>query len=336
MNTKTQTKIDQKESITIKLPKTVVMAIVEDYLHKRFDPTRPINNATMTLPNAVAEQIVRAHVAADAKQLIDGASAAPTGDATPRVKMGRKSRNNPKPRNERLTGTFAGRPNDFESAPAVINAPLQNTIDEVLSATDLERAKRYTNGLCLHVYNHEVFKWLATIRKCVIGSPVRRYFGDLKAAVTWLELVRERWQTNKLRGNIPQGGVRRDAFRMGWESKDSGTTQGRCEPDPEKSNTPKAKPCSTPWTAERRAKLLADQQDKKAFHSVKPVHQKEKIRPRANTEQILAGVYIPRPMPGNNLATAAANGSTAAVTESSSTGSSLRQPPKAKAQNGRP
>jgi hypothetical protein len=122
---------------------------------------------------------------------------------------------------------------------------------------------------------------------------------------------------------------------MGWESKDSGTTQGRCEPDPEKSNTPKAKPCSTPWTAERRAKLAADRQDKKAFHSVDPAKQKQ-VRPCANTEQILAGVYIPQPMIGNNLATAAANGSTAAIAESSGSGSTLRPSPRVKAQSGQP
>jgi hypothetical protein len=201
----------------------------------------------------------------------------------------------------------------------------------VLSATELERAKRYGGGLRLRAYNHDVFKWLATVRKCVSEIPVRRYFPDLKTAVTWLELVRERWQTNKLKGNIPQGGVRRDSFRMPWEGKDS--TPEHHAPAPAGSDASKAKPRSKHWTAEQRAKLSGTLQDKKAFHSVKPVHQKEKIRPRANTEQILAGVYIPRPMPGNNLATAAANGSTAAVTESSSTGSSVRQPPKAKAQN---
>jgi hypothetical protein len=304
MNTEPQIKTDVEPSITIQLPERVVIAIVADYIRQRFTSIAPANGEAKTLPNGVAEQIVREHLVACARRLGDEAEKPTGNNGKPDAKHPAKSRKNPKPRADRLTHTYAGNRADFESTPAPVSAQLQSTIERVLVMTDIERANHYHGALRLHRYSHEVYQWFATLRKSATGTPVRRYFTNMRGAVTWLETVRERWHANKLQHNIPQGGVSRDTFQMSWENEHSGLGRG---PTAEQTN-----PRSRPWTADRRAQFAAKMQAKQAYHSIDPSKQKAQVRPPATAEQILAGVYLP-PMPGNNLDTAAKNGSTAAI-----------------------
>ena len=130
----------------------------------------------------------------------------------------RRSRNNPKPRAERLTGTYHGKPEDFEKASPVVTPKLARIITQVLAMTDDKRAKRYSGDLRLYKYSHKTYRWFATLGKRVTGVPIRRFFSDRRSAITWLELVRDRRQRNNLRGNIPMVGVSRDGFSMSWEA----------------------------------------------------------------------------------------------------------------------
>jgi hypothetical protein len=163
--------------------------------------------------------------------------------------------------------------------------------------------------LRLHAFSHEKYKWYATICKKVTGTPIRRFFADLPEAVTWLEVVRDRWLAGSLKSNLPLGGASRNEFRMAWQGQTNGSGDGRQKPAPAIPAGMQNNPRQSPWTAERRAKLSATLRDKKAYHSVQPL--KKRTRPCATKAQILAGVYIP--MPGNNVATALNAGSTAAV-----------------------
>jgi hypothetical protein len=309
MNTKPKLKIQPAQPITIKLATEIVTAIVADYFNRRFNAEIPIQDEHQILANSLQEQIVREHLAAPTKRQGDHANQPLTRNIKQGAKKPGKSRNNPKPRAERLTNAYVGNPADFETTPASISAQLQNTVRQVLSMSSVDRAKRYSGALRLHTYSHETYKWSATMGKKVAGTPIRRFFADLKGAVTWLEVVRDRWLAGNLKSNLPLGGVSRNEFQMPWQSLKIGAGQGRQEHVIKMAAGTQNNPRQSPWTAERRAKLSATLRGKKAYHSVQPL--KKRTRPCATKAQILAGVYIP--MPGNNVATALNAGSTAAV-----------------------
>jgi hypothetical protein len=228
----------------------------------------------------------------------------------PNSKAAPKSRNNPKPRAQRLTNAYVGIRADFDLSPAPITPELQRTIDHVLGMTDLERSQRYSGSLHLHAYTHEIYKFYATLRKSVVGFPIRRYFPDQKGAVTWLETVRERWQAGTIRHKIPLGGVSREEFRMVWQNETCGAGSGHfTATSAGRKGSRRSKGCR----AEQHAEAAAKKRAKGAYHSVDPLKQKACVKGRADTAQILAGAYVP--MPGNNVDTAAANGSTAATTK---------------------
>lgn len=179
-----------------------------------------------------------------------------------------------------------------------------------------DRTLRYQKQLHLTPYSHGLYKWCATMARSVVGSPIRRYFTDLRGAVTWLETIRERWQANTLQGNVPLGGVHRDSFRMTWQSRDGRSRKTRHLSSETASTTFRSTTGSNAWTPKRRAHQSATLRRKRAFHSVNQLQQQKLPRGRATTSQILAGAYIPAaPMPGNNIDTAAASGSTSAIAE---------------------
>ena len=309
MNTKPKLKIQPAQPITIELETEIVTAIVADYFNRRFHAEIPIRDEDQILANSLQEQIVREHLAGPTKRQGDNANQPLTRSIKQGAKKPSKCPNNPKPRAERLTNAYVGNPADFETTAASISAQLQNTIHQVLSMRSVDRAKRYSGALRLHAFSHEKYKWYATICKKVTGTPIRRFFADLKGAVTWLEVVRDRWLAGNLKNNLPLGGVSRSEFQMPWQSPKIGAGQGRQKHVIKMAAGTQNTPRKSPWTAERRAKLSATLRDKKAYHSVQPL--KKRTRPCATKAQILAGVYIP--MPGNNVATALNAGSTAAV-----------------------
>jgi hypothetical protein len=211
---------------------------------------------------------------------------------------------NPRPSASRLTSTYLGHPADFDTKTPTIGTEVQARIDRILAMTDEERSGHYTGALRLHRYTHEVYRWFATLRTTILGYPVRRYFTNYKDSVVWLELVRERWQQNIILHNIPLGGVSRDSFRMPWQAQSD-----------ERGKATVLVPAKNGWSAERRARLSAAKEARNAHHSVDPSKQKQGLKPRATTSQVL-GVNM-LPMPGNKIKDAFLNGSTAAVSQSS-------------------
>jgi len=294
MNKKPKFQIKPSQPITIELATETVAAIVADYFNRQFNAQIPIEDKDQILPRSLQKQIVRKHLAARTKS-----------------KKTSKCPNNPKPRAERLTQAFIGNPADFETTPASISVEIENTINRVLAMSSVDRAKRYNGPLRLHAYSHETYKWFATMGKKVAGHPIRRFFADLNGAVTWLEVAGDRWLAGKLQNNLPMGGVSRGEFRMPWQSHTTRSGDGRQNHAPKVPARKQNSPRKSPWTADRRAKLADTLKDKKAYHSVQPLQQKQRVRSCATTAQILGAVYLP--MPGNNLATAINDGSTAAV-----------------------
>jgi len=311
MNTEPKLKIKPAQSITIELPTEIVAAIVADFFNRRFNAQIPVQDNDQILSDILQKQIVREHLATGTEPLDRQTNGTLPRNTKRIAKKSGKCPNNPKPRAERLTNAYIGNPAEFESTPAPISTQTQKTIHQVLLMSAVDRAKRYNNGLRLRPYNHEVFKWYATMCKRVAGTPIRRFFPDLKAAITWLEVVRDRSLAGNLKNNLPLGGVSRNEFRMAWQGQTTASRDVRQKPAPKIPAVAQNSPRKSAWTAESRAKLAATLQDKKAFHSVKPLKQKERTRACATTAQILAGVYVP--MPGNNLGTAINTGSTAAV-----------------------
>lgn len=311
MNTKPKLKIQPAQPITIELATELVTAIVADYFNRRFNAEIPIQDEHQILANSLQEQIVREHLATGTKPLDRQANGALARNIKRSAKKPSKCPNNPKPRAERLTNAYVGNPADFETTPASISVQVQNTIHQVLSMSSVDRVKRYSGPLRLHAYNHKTYKWFATLCKRVSGTPIRRFFPDLQGAVTWLEVVRDRWLTANLKSNLPLGGVSRHGFQMPWQSQTTGSGDVRHKHAPKMPAGTQNNPRKSPWTAERRAELSARLRDKQAYHSVPQLKQKKRTRPCATKAQILAGVYIP--MPGNNVATALNAGSTAAV-----------------------
>jgi len=214
MNTKPKLKIQPAQPITIELETEIVTAIVADYFNRRFNAEIPIRDEDQILANSLQEQIVREHLAARTKRQRDDTNRPLTRNIKQGAKKPSKCPNNPKPRAERLTNAYVGNPADFETTAASISAQLQNTIHQVLSMRSVDRAKRYSGALRLHAFSHEKYKWYATICKKVTGTPIRRFFADLKGAVTWLEVVRDRWLVGNLKHNLPLGGVSRNEFQM--------------------------------------------------------------------------------------------------------------------------
>ena len=236
-------------------------------------------------------------------------------------KRNRKQR----PRGERLTSRYHGSPDDFEIAPTRVGDDVQSEVKRILAMTETKRSNHYSQDLRLNSYTHEQYRWFATLRKNVVGTPIRRFFKTLEEAVTWLEIVRERLKNQTLRRNIPLGGANRKQFHMSWETKGEAKLPKLSQEPTSTSFGPKQVQSSNGWTAERRADQAATLKAQRAFRSVDPNKQQACVRPRASTAQILAGAYVP-PMPGNNICTATENGSTAAVAGNCATD----QPPSTK------
>jgi hypothetical protein len=224
-------------------------------------------------------------------------------DSKDNAKKPRKhSPNNPLPRAQRLRPTYLGNPADFERTAATITPELKRSIKQVVTLPLSHVVKLYRNGLQLRRHNHSTYKFCATMHAKVVGSPARRFFRNLREAVTWLELIRVRRQAGILRHNIPRGGVRRDQFQMPWEKKKELATTPPAELEPKQ-------PQVKGWPTERHAKHAAAAKSKRAYRSVNPFLKGGAVRPKATTEQILGAPA----MPGNNLTTASLTGSTAAT-----------------------
>jgi hypothetical protein len=305
MNTKQQPiiRIDVRQPLTIELTVDVITTLVTHHISQGFAPDLQATAAQAAVSSETAAQIARDHICAYAKRLLQETAECGVASSVPKAKPHGRSRNNPKPRNDRVTSTYIGNRADFERTPVPKSLELERRIGAILALTEMDRVKLYSRALRLHRYEHELYRWYVTVTKTVIGRPVRRYFTDLEGAVTWAETVRERWQAKTLEHNIPLGGVSRDEFRMGWESQGDGCGRARS-----------VKQTRTRWTAERKARLAAKNQAKRAFHSVHPLHGSETVRKRASSAEILSGAFVP--MVGNNVVTAATNGGTAARAES--------------------
>lgn len=284
-------RITVENPVTIELSGTITAAIVADFVKRSAKSPFAIENDELKLSTDVAGHIVQKHLAA----CFEHATISPL-----EAKRKTRSRNNPKPRAERLTDAFAGNRTDFEITSVPITPQLQQVIEKVLAMPECERIKHYSGALRLRSYHHEIYRWFGTITKSVLGRPIRRFFRDLPSAVTWLEAVRERWENNKLMYNVPQGGVSRLEFRMPWESQ--GVRRW---------NEKVAAASRNGWTAESRAKFAATTKTKNGFHSV--AQKKEQNARRCVTAaEILGAAY---PMPGNNISTALRDGNTSAGTK---------------------
>jgi hypothetical protein len=304
MNTKKQPtiRIDVHQPLAIELTVDIVTTLVTHHISQGLAPDLQATAAEAAVSSETAARIARDQICAYAKRLLQETAERGGVSSVPKAKPPGRSRNNPKPRNDRVTSTYVGNRADFERTPVPRSPELERRIGAILALSEMDRVKLYSRAIRLHRYEHELYGWYVTVTKTVIGRPVRRYFSDLEGAVTWAETVRERWQAKTLEHNIPLGGVSRDEFRMGWESQGDGC--GRAT---------RIKQQSTHWTAERKARLAAQSQAKRAFHSVHPLHGSEIVRKRATTAEILSGTYVP--MVGNNVITAATNGGTAARAE---------------------
>lgn len=294
---KSRIKINPQHTVTIELSSHAVAEIAGYVLAQNPELVERNRDKEGCIPGEVIDRIVREHVMAHVTQL--SCQATEPSDAHAHISTQSKSHINPRPRNDRVTNAYVGNRADFEAVPIPISTALATKINEVLALPEPEREKRYAGALHLHSYNHELYRWFATITKTVIGRPIRRYFVDLPGAVTWLESVRDRWERKTLLYNIPLGGVSRLEFRMPWETQADRPTRAD-----------RARAKLSAKRAESNAKVADTNRVKKGFHSVDPRRQSHQVRARATTTQVLAGAFIP--MPGNNVGTAATAGGTAA------------------------